>query len=35
MLLEPLDKIITATEGLTAIVGTVRPIENATGQQAL
>ena len=31
--LEPLDKIIAATEGLTAIVGTVRPNENATGRK--
>ncbi|MGI9165282.1 MAG: NAD+ synthase [Pyrinomonadaceae bacterium] len=31
--LEPLDKIIAATEGLTAIVGTVRPTENPTGRK--
>lgn len=31
--LEPLDKIIEATEGLTAIVGTVRPNDQATGRK--
>ena len=30
--LQPLEKIIEATAGLTAIVGTVRPIELATGR---
>jgi NAD+ synthase (glutamine-hydrolysing) len=30
--LEPLDKIINATEGLTVIVGTVRPNDQATGR---
>src|SRR5713101_5567960 len=30
--LHPLDKIIDATEGLTAIVGTVRPSDQATGR---
>ena len=30
--LRPLDKIIDATEGLTAIVGTVRPSDQATGR---
>src|SRR5947209_13651392 len=30
--LNPLDKIIDATEGLTAIVGTVRPSDQATGR---
>src|SRR5438874_8944192 len=30
--LQPLDKIIDATEGLTAIVGTVRPSDQATGR---
>src|SRR5882762_11701782 len=29
--LQPLDKIIDATEGLTAIVGTVRPNDQPTG----
>src|SRR5438552_7824454 len=29
---QPLDKIIDATEGLTAIVGTVRPSDQATGR---
>ena len=31
--LQPLDKIIQATEGITAIVGTVRPTELATGRR--
>ncbi len=31
--LEPLAKIIAATEGLTAIVGTVRPTENPIGRK--
>src|SRR5712692_11688938 len=31
--LDPLDKIIEATEGLTAIVGTVRPSDQATGRK--
>ena len=31
--LNPLDKIIDATEGLTAIVGTVRPSDQATGRR--
>src|SRR5437773_12306664 len=31
--LDPLDKIIAATEGLTAIVGTVRPNTEATGRK--
>lgn len=31
--LEPLDKIIDATEGLTAIVGTVRPSDQPTGRR--
>jgi len=31
--LDPLDKIIQATEGLTAIVGTVRPIDRETGRK--
>src|SRR5437667_4848285 len=31
--LDPLDKIIQATEGLTAIVGTVRPIDRETGHK--
>jgi len=31
--LHPLDKIIDATEGLTAIVGTVRPSDQATGRR--
>src|SRR5260370_31762001 len=31
--LEPLNKIIEATEGLTAIVGTVRPNHQATGRR--
>src|SRR2546423_11764870 len=31
--LAPLDKIIQATEGLTAVVGTVRPTESATGRR--
>lgn len=31
--LQPLEKIIAATEGLTAIVGTVRPNEQATGRR--
>src|SRR5213593_4584940 len=30
--LDPLDKIVDATEGLTAIVGTVRPSDQATGR---
>src|SRR5437773_10015849 len=30
--LQPLDKIIDATEGLTASVGTVRPSDQATGR---
>src|SRR5436853_2761926 len=30
--LKPLDKIIDATEGLTAIVGTVRPSDQSTGR---
>ncbi len=30
--LQPLDRIIDATEGLTAIVGTVRPSDQATGR---
>ena len=32
--LDPLNAIIEATEGLTAIVGTVRPNDQATGDQA-
>src|SRR5213593_3802765 len=31
--LDPLDKIVAATEGLTAIVGTVRPNTEATGRK--
>ena len=31
--LDPLNKIIEATEGLTAIVGTVRPSDQATGRK--
>ncbi|HEX8474208.1 MAG TPA: NAD+ synthase [Pyrinomonadaceae bacterium] len=31
--LKPLDKIIAATEGLTAVVGTVRPTGNAHGRK--
>ncbi|MGA9994649.1 MAG: NAD+ synthase [Pyrinomonadaceae bacterium] len=31
--LDPLDKIIPATEGLTAVVGTVRPNETGTGRR--
>src|SRR5437870_5308132 len=31
--LNPLDKIIDATEGLTAIVGTVRPSDQSTGRR--
>ena len=31
--LQPLEKIIQATEGITAIVGTVRPKELATGRR--
>src|SRR3954465_13025799 len=31
--LEPLDRIIAATEGLTAIVGTVRPNDQPTGRK--
>ena len=31
--LQPLEKIIQATEGLTAIVGTVRPNDHATGRR--
>src|SRR5213080_2329561 len=31
--LNPLDKIIDATEGLTAIVGTVRPNDRETGRK--
>jgi NAD+ synthase (glutamine-hydrolysing) len=31
--LDPLDKIIPATEGLTAIIGTVRPTDGATGRR--
>jgi NAD+ synthase (glutamine-hydrolysing) len=31
--LEPLDKIIDATEGITAIVGTVRPSDQPTGRR--
>lgn len=31
--LDPLDKIIEATDGLTAIVGTVRPNDQATGRK--
>jgi NAD+ synthase (glutamine-hydrolysing) len=31
--LQPLEKIIQATEGLTAIVGTVRPNDQATGRR--
>src|SRR5580765_1106399 len=31
--LDPLDRIIDATEGLTAIVGTVRPNDQATGRK--
>src|SRR5260370_24969591 len=31
--LDPLDKIIEATEGLTVIVGTVRPNDQATGRR--
>src|SRR6266446_10184704 len=31
--LDPLDQIIAATEGLTAIVGTVRPNDQATGRR--
>src|SRR6476646_2873961 len=31
--LQPLDKIIQATEGITAIVGTVRPTELTTGRR--
>ena len=31
--LKPLDRIIAATEGLTAIVGTVRPSEQPTGRK--
>src|SRR6185436_18633983 len=31
--LDPLNKIIDATEGLTAIVGTVRPSDQATGRR--
>ncbi len=31
--LDPLNKIVDATEGLTAIVGTVRPSDQATGRQ--
>ncbi len=30
--LEPLDKIVAATAGLTAVVGTIRPIDLATGR---
>src|SRR5438105_9296630 len=30
--LNPLDEIIAATDGLTAIVGTVRPSDQATGR---
>jgi len=31
--LDPLDKIVAATEGLTAIVGTVRPNDEGTGRK--
>src|ERR1043166_9615924 len=31
--LEPLDEIIQATEGLTAIVGTIRPNDQPTGRK--
>src|SRR2546430_2162299 len=31
--LKPLDQIIAATEGVTAIVGTVRPAEQPTGRK--
>src|SRR5713101_3956756 len=31
--LDPLDKIVEATDGLTAIVGTVRPNDQATGRK--
>src|SRR5215471_7269013 len=31
--LEPLDEIIRATQGLTAIVGTIRPNDQATGRK--
>src|SRR3989440_9089946 len=31
--LDPLNKIIDATEGLTAIVGTVRPNDQSTGRR--
>src|SRR5260370_38009155 len=31
--LGPLDRIIAATDGLTAIVGTVRPSDQATGRK--
>jgi len=31
--LQPLDEIIEATEGLTAIVGTIRPTDQATGRR--
>ena len=31
--LDPLDKIVAATQGLTAIVGTVRPNDQATGRK--
>jgi predicted amidohydrolase len=33
--LQPLEKIIEATEGLTAIVGTVRPNDVSTGRRLL
>ncbi|HEY6188209.1 MAG TPA: NAD+ synthase [Pyrinomonadaceae bacterium] len=31
--LEPLDKIIAATEGLTAVIGTIRPTEQPAGRK--
>src|SRR5438128_12384376 len=31
--LDPLDRIIDATEGLTAIVGTIRPSDQPTGRK--
>ena len=31
--LEPLEKILTATEGITAVVGTVRPTDQPTGRR--
>src|SRR5215510_10983829 len=31
--LEPLDRVIAATKGLTAIVGTVRPSDQPTGRK--